>query len=291
MKSQEVLTAFKAALNGDRENLMRVLRIIHAGEERTGNRGVATKLGHLIQRHTGMVALPTTWHGLTVSRPEKSFSDLILSAEVVESLTMVKRELDHAEKLLENNLRPRNRLLFHGPPGNGKTAAAGALANLLGVPMMYVNHHDLIDSYLGGSQKNLASALDSASRQPCVLFIDELDGIGESRQSSSDAASRSSNQLVTSLLMQLDNMPQCVTFIGATNRLADLDRALVRRFDSSIEFAPPTEAQIVSYVAVLKDRHPVLASEAVCWIALAGKSFAEIETELMNRARALVLAA
>lgn len=294
MKSGDVIDALQSCLKGDRDRVLSAIARMEAHERSTNKKDVADRLGYLL-RHYGnqrgaMIQLPNAWHGLTVLQPRKTFDDLILDDQIRADLTNVAVEHSKRDILAENGLRPRNRLLFHGPPGNGKTSAAEAIAHSLDVPFLLVNHHDLIDSHLGESQKNLANAMRSAANQSCVLFIDELDAVGMSRTSGDAGCDKEMNRVVSGLLMQLDAMPPCVTFIGATNREELLDHALARRFDSAIRFPSPNAYRIEAHVAALRKRHPILAKQEINQVELAGLSYAEIETRLMNVARTILIA-
>lgn len=295
MKSNDVLTALSAALKGDRDKLIRCIEVMEATERRSKHTDIANRLRFILNQYSTtrgvLVALPTLWHGMTAILPNRTLADLILGDAALHTLNTLQREHERRELLEENKLRPRNRLLFHGPPGNGKTAAAEAVAALLAVPLLVVSHHELIDSYMGNSSKNLAEAMKSASSQPCVLFIDEADAVMEQRGHDSSGQGRENNRIVNTLLMQMDTMPACVTLIAATNRFDVLDAAAVRRFDTLLEFPAPSAEQIVELVTRLKARHPVVREELFFVEHLSGKSFAEIETEVMNRARELVVAA
>lgn len=293
MKSNEVIAALTAALRGNRTGLLDSIRRMECHERNAGNATVAQRLAGIVRNYGcdrgEMIALPGAWNGLSVVTPAKSLDDLILADDVHKQIAELAVEHSKIGLLNQHGLRPRNRLLFHGPPGNGKTAAAESLANLLAVPFLFVNHHDLIDSHLGESAKNLSNAMKTAANQPCVLFIDEFDSVGHARHGNS-AAEKESNRIVSSLLMQLDSMPASVTFVAATNAIDLLDSALLRRFDSRIEFQPPNEMQVVCHVEVLKRRHPILKEQKIDWVSLAGLSYAEIETRLMNLARTVLIA-
>lgn len=294
MKSNEVIAALTAALRGNRTGLLDSIRRMECHERNAGNATVAQRLAGIVRNYGcdrgEMIALPGAWNGLSVVNTEKSIDDLILSPDVRKQIAELAIEHSKIELLNQHGLRPRNRLLFHGPPGNGKTAAAESLANLLAVPFLFVNHHDLVDSHMGESCKNLSNAMKSAANQPCVLFIDEFDAIGQSRHGDGNSAGKEANRIVSSLLMQLDSMPASVTFVAATNSIDLLDSALLRRFDSRIEFLPPNEMQVVCHIEVLKMRHPILAEQKIDWVNLVGLSYAEIETRMMNLARTSLIA-
>lgn len=134
-------------------------------------------------------------------------------------------------------------LLLWGPPGCGKTHLARAVAGELGVYFLSVGLPDVLDMWLGGSEKNLHDLFETArSAAPAVLFVDEIDALGHRRAGfSSDSAGR---RVVNQFLAELDGVEtsnEGVFVLGATNRPWDLDPALRRpgRFDRMLLVLPP----------------------------------------------------
>ncbi|TAN03105.1 MAG: ATP-binding protein [Rhodanobacteraceae bacterium] len=136
------------------------------------------------------------------------------------------------------SLAPRHKVLLFGPPGNGKTTLAEALASELHVPFLVVRYGGLIDSYLGSTGKNLDKAVAFAETGPCVLFIDEFDGIGMARDRVCDVGEL--RRVTNQLLLALDRLADHVLLVCATNADTLVDHALRRRFDTHIEIAAPS---------------------------------------------------
>jgi SpoVK/Ycf46/Vps4 family AAA+-type ATPase len=226
----------------------------------------------------------------TIEQAEQRFRDLILPDDLLRSLRRLKGERAAAAELEANNIRPRNRLLFWGPPGNGKTAAAKAVARMLRVPLLIVNYGELVSCYIGRTGHHLGQVFQAARARPCCLFFDEFDGIAARRRSGGLAQSEELNRAVNVTLMELDAMPNTVMFMAATNRVDILDEAILRRFDDKLQFRkPPGVAAVDRYVALLKSRHPVLADVTIDTAPLVSMSFADIETLLVNQARNIIL--
>ncbi len=135
-------------------------------------------------------------------------------------------------------------ILLYGPPGCGKTLLARATAGECGVPFVNVRIEQVLDPFLGMSERNLHSAFEHArASAPCVLFLDEIDGLGFAR---SRHASASTRTLVDLLLQELDSIGaenDDVLILAATNAPWDVDEALLRpgRFDRRIFVPPPDE--------------------------------------------------
>jgi SpoVK/Ycf46/Vps4 family AAA+-type ATPase len=136
----------------------------------------------------------------------------------------------------------RGGLLLWGPPGCGKTFLARAVAGELGAHFASVGLHDVLDMWLGNSEKKLHELFEVARRRkPSVLFFDEVDAIGHSRVDLSRSAGRN---VVAQLLTELDGVERAndgVFVIGATNQPWDVDPALRRpgRLDRSLLVLPP----------------------------------------------------
>lgn len=135
-------------------------------------------------------------------------------------------------------------ILLYGPPGCGKTMFARAVANECNAGFIAVGISDVLNMWLGESERNLATMFERArSRQPCVLFFDELDALAYSR---SKAGSASARMVVNEFLTQLDGMGRenrGVLVLAATNMPWDVDPAMKRpgRFSRQI-FVPPPDA-------------------------------------------------
>jgi SpoVK/Ycf46/Vps4 family AAA+-type ATPase len=141
-----------------------------------------------------------------------------------------------------NALLPSHKLLFCGPPGCGKTATAEALANELGLPLLYVRFDSVVSSLLGETASNLRKVFDYASRGTWVLLFDEFDAIGRSRADTSEHGEL--KRVVNTFLQLLDGFSGRSLVIAATNFEQSLDSALWRRFDEIIRFEKPTLPQV-----------------------------------------------
>jgi SpoVK/Ycf46/Vps4 family AAA+-type ATPase len=136
-------------------------------------------------------------------------------------------------------------ILLYGPPGNGKTALARAVAESLGLYFIAVRASDLMGTLVGATEQNITSLFAEARRHaPSIIFIDEIDGIGGKRGGLNPYHDSQLNQL----LAEMDGFePRDRVFvIAATNRLEDLDEALVRpgRLGTKIYVPNPSEEDI-----------------------------------------------
>jgi SpoVK/Ycf46/Vps4 family AAA+-type ATPase len=175
-------------------------------------------------------------------RPEHGFGEVGGMAELKERLRhTVVRPLANPERFAEYGLGVVDGVLLHGPPGCGKTYVTRALAGELGHAFIEVTPADVTSKYVGEPAQNVADLFRVAeANAPCLLFVDEIDGIAGARDGEGEM-NASEQQMVNQLLTELENLADGVVVVGATNLLEDVDPAIRRsgRFDERIEVPPP----------------------------------------------------
>lgn len=145
-----------------------------------------------------------------------------------------------SQSLKDLGIPPTRTLLLTGAPGTGKTITSRWISAQLGRPLLRLDLAAVMAHKLGLSAKNLVEALNWASETDAVLFIDEFDAIGSSRDSNSDVGEV--RRLVNVLLLALESWPQNHLLIGATNHPELLDKAVHRRFELSVHLPMPDKA-------------------------------------------------
>jgi hypothetical protein len=128
-------------------------------------------------------------------------------------------------------------VLFCGPPGTGKTMAAEALAAALDLPMVRIDLSQVVNKYIGETEKNLKRIFDAAELSDCVLFFDEADALFGKRTEVKDAHDRFANIEISYLLERMERFKGLAVL--ATNRKKDLDEAFMRRLRYVVEFPLP----------------------------------------------------
>jgi SpoVK/Ycf46/Vps4 family AAA+-type ATPase len=178
---------------------------------------------------------------IDVIYPDKYFSDLVLSQEKKECLEAIVKDFRNWDILVSNGVLPSSKILFYGPPGCGKTISAHAIASELGIPLLYVRFDAVVSSFLGETASNIRKVFDYAKNDNWVIFFDEFDAIGRSRDDSSEHGEI--KRVVNTFLQQLDNFRGRSLVIAATNFEKSLDYALWRRFDEILNFELPTSEE------------------------------------------------
>jgi SpoVK/Ycf46/Vps4 family AAA+-type ATPase len=196
-----------------------------------------------------------------LQKPTVNFND-------VGGMETVKKEIDlkiikplqHAELYKAYGKKTGGGILLYGPPGCGKTFIAKATAGQVNAKFINVSLNDILDMWVGNSEKNLHEIFELArNNTPCVLFFDEIDALGASR---TDMKQSSSRHLINQFLQELDgieNDNDGVLIIGATNTPWNLDPAFRRpgRFDRIIFIPPPDTTTRESILRLKLNNKPV----------------------------------
>jgi len=163
----------------------------------------------------------------------------------------------------------RGGLMLYGPPGCGKTFIARATAGEMGARFVSIGLSDVLDMYIGQSERNLHEIFETARRNaPCVLFFDEIDALGRKRSQMRNSAGR---EVVNQLLAELDNVNadnRGVFVLAATNHPWDVDSALRRpgRLDRTLLVLPPDGPARESIMRFHLSERPVEGVD-VSWLA------------------------
>ncbi|HHW30130.1 MAG TPA: AAA family ATPase [Clostridiaceae bacterium] len=180
--------------------------------------------------------------------------------EDIAGLDDLKKEIMYAVDMLKNpekykrkGVRPTKGIVLEGPPGNGKTLFAKALAEEAGVNFIATKGADFQSVFMSIGPRKIKQLFHKARRhKPCIIFIDEFDSIGERRNYAGSGIDKENNRMITAMLNEMDGFENedGVLVIAATNSYASLDEALVRpgRFDLKYTIPNPDQATRVKLI-------------------------------------------
>lgn len=294
-RSDLLLDLVDAERRGDRDRFRVLVESVIAEERANQHHLLADRLSEIITTAGTGVGASRDDHSSAVSDlvhevvPRRRLGDLQLEPAVLRVLLELTEEQKRSELLGSYGLEPRNRVLLSGPPGNGKTSVAEALASELMLPFYVVRYEGVVSSFLGETAARLDHAFEFARTRRCVLFFDELDTIAKER--SDEHETGEIKRVVSTLLLQIDRLPAHVILVGATNHGELLDRAAWRRFQVRATLKPPSRSQATHYLETLSERFGGDLGFAPRTIAdkLAGASFAELEEFAQDVRRRAIL--
>jgi SpoVK/Ycf46/Vps4 family AAA+-type ATPase len=294
-RSDLLVSLVKAGASGDRSTLATTVEALVAEERAKSHHVLADKL------HRALASIPVTASSelrrsgadgrdfIIESEPRVSLDNLILTLPAEHLTRQLVEEHHRADLLRAQGMQPRHRVLLSGPPGNGKTSLAEAIAEAIAVPLLTVRYDALVGAYLGETNARLARLFEYVRTTPCVLFFDEFDSVGKERGDIHETGEI--KRVVSFLLMQLDQLPSYVVVVAATNHAELLDRAVWRRFQLRIDMPLPS----IDAAAVLLDRffsawpQPVGLTATQVSSRLGPSSFADIFEFCQNIRRRHIL--
>ncbi|MCM1568852.1 MAG: ATP-dependent zinc metalloprotease FtsH [Roseburia sp.] len=214
-----------------------------------------------------------------------TFKDVAGEDEAKESLVEVVDFLHNPGKYAQIGARLPKGALLVGPPGTGKTLLAKAVAGEAHVPFFSLTGSDFIELYVGVGASRVRDLFKEATKNaPCIIFIDEIDAIGRSRDSKYGGGNEEREQTLNQLLSEMDGFDSSkgILILGATNRPEILDKALLRpgRFDRRIIVDKP---DLKGRVEILKvHSKDVKMDESVDLDAIALATSGAVGSDLAN---------
>ena len=284
-RSDLLVSLVQAGASGDSKELATTVEAIIAEERAKQHNILADRLLRALRSHgrgrrTGYLAAEAGARArdyMLEAVPQKRLEDLVLPELCERACRQLIEEQQRASLLRSHSLEPRHRILLVGPPGNGKTSLAEALAEALAVQFFVVRYDAIIGSFLGETASRLRRVFDYARTTPCVLFFDEFDAVGKERGDLNETGEI--KRVVTSLLMQVDALPSYTVVVAASNHAELLDRAVWRRFQLRLTLPAPTQAQIERYLKIFGEKmgEPMGMKPETIAQSLGKISYAEVE--------------
>jgi SpoVK/Ycf46/Vps4 family AAA+-type ATPase len=295
-RSDLLLSLVRAGANGDKSMLRSTVEAMMADERAKSHHVLADRLETALQSvsvsPSSKLAQPAPLGGrdsILEQTPRIRLEDLVLTLPVMREAKQLVEEHMRADVLRAHGYEPRHKVLLSGPPGNGKTSFAEAIAEALALPFFVVRYDALIGSFLGETNTRLRALFDFARTRACVLFFDEFDSVGKERGDTHETGEI--KRVVSFLLMQIDQLPSYVLTIAATNHAELLDRAVWRRFQLRLAFPAPNSAEIRTYLEKVMSAWPKQANLPMDKLAkaLGDTSYAEARDFCQNVRRRQIL--
>ncbi|RWL80157.1 MAG: AAA family ATPase [Mesorhizobium sp.] len=294
-RSDLLVSLVKAGASGDRSTLTTTVEALVAEERAKSHHVLADKL------HRALASVPVTASSdlrrssapgrdfIVETEPRVGLGSLILTLPAEQLTRQLIEEHHRADLLRAQGMQPRHRVLLSGPPGNGKTSLAEAVAEAIAVPLLTVRYDALVGAYLGETNARLARLFEYVRTTPCVLFFDEFDAVGKERGDIHETGEI--KRVVSFLLMQLDQLPSYVVVVAATNHAELLDRAVWRRFQLRIDMPLPSRDAAAILVDRFLDAWPEPTGLSATQIAtqMGHSSFADIFEFCQNIRRRHIL--
>ncbi len=285
--NQDLMVRLFRSIEGDPEDdVVKVAKRIIENEKLKGHGKLADKLRNILEKNVAAhvsfrkelrtllpegTIIPTDKRNniplATLIEREQLRHEMILAKTIEIKLQRIEKEFVARERLAHFGLKPRQKILFYGAPGCGKSMSAERIAWNIGLPFLKVRFEAIISSYLGESAANLKKLFESLKTYPCVLLLDEFDFIAKARSSGQDVGEM--HRVVNVLLNLLEDYEAPGLIIATTNLEGSIDKALFRRFDDIIEMPRPSKEEIVRLLR--NTLSSISTSKEIKWDDIAAK--------------------
>lgn len=257
--TNKILAMVRSRALDDDEQFYSIVLQIAASEARSGRKETAERLRQAVDdartNKPRGASVPLSFAKprgnldglLELREPRFRLADVVLSDSLLEKINDLVRQQLKREWLREHGKVPNRRVLFLGPPGSGKSMCAEALAAKLKLPLFVIRLDALITRFMGETAAQLRLVFNEVDRRRGVYLFDEFDALGGRRDAINDVAEM--RRVLNSFLQFMESPNSTDSLVvAATNFPNLLDTALLRRFDTVLEFSPPTEEHIQKIV-------------------------------------------
>ncbi|MEI7526055.1 MAG: ATP-binding protein [Mariniphaga sp.] len=258
MKSQYIKEIFKSFINEDKQKFLEFANAIISDEKKLNHQLFANELKDIIKKADKLNIVQEVDYNksykknipiprdnekgfplLELKEFELNWDDLIVNEDIKTHLHSIEKGFWNKEILSSYGIKPKQKVLFYGVPGTGKTLTAKILSNVLGFPLVYVRFDAIVSSYLGETATNLKKIFDFIEKGQWVVLLDEFDVVGKQRDDQYEHGEI--KRVVNNFMQLLDSFDGESLIIAATNHEQLLDSGLWRRFDDIIHFELPNE--------------------------------------------------
>ncbi len=261
MKSQYIKEIFRSFVNQDKQKFLENAYALISDEKKLNHQLFANELKDIIEQVDNKFSMvqevdynKSYKKSIPIPRDNEkgfpllelkefnfSWNDLIISEEKKTHLHSIEKGFWNKEILSSYGIKPKQKVLFYGVPGTGKTLTAKILSCVLGYPLVYVRFDAIVSSYLGETATNLKKIFDFIEKGQWVVLLDEFDVVGKQRDDQYEHGEI--KRVVNNFMQLLDSFNGDSLIIAATNHEQLLDPGLWRRFDDIIHFELPDELE------------------------------------------------
>lgn len=246
----------KAGTSGDSEEFRRASEAVIQDERQKQHHLLANDLEQILygehlnpakrNGHSILPAAPVDKERglplLDIRQAQRPLEEMVLLDNSRAAIEELLEEHRRSDVLRSYGMKPSGKVIFHGPPGCGKTLAAEVIAFELDLPLAIVRLDALVSSFLGETAANLRKVFEFIAEQPLVVLFDEFDAIGKERSDSGEHGEL--RRVVNAVLQMMDAYQGKSLILAATNHEQILDSAIWRRFDETIDFPLPDIEQL-----------------------------------------------
>lgn len=214
-------------------------------------RQVKYLLEKMEEAEENITEIPINLKGMVTSEsPEKDFiEDRYYSTKKDQAVINEILKMHKVGKMLDDmKISYKNTTLLYGPSGTGKTTFGKYIAYKLGMPFIYLNFSNVIDSYIGKTSKNISEIFSFVKSIDCVFMIDEIDCISIKRSRADSSAGEEMARVTVGVMQELDKLGNNHIILAATNRIDRLDEAILRRFSRKYFMDMPSDEDKINMV-------------------------------------------
>jgi SpoVK/Ycf46/Vps4 family AAA+-type ATPase len=251
--AQQIVALIRSYTRSDHERFTRVAEQLADSADSRGQDKIANEIRALLREAEGASGVAAKSRDpipmlrprgelagvMSVATPDVRLADMVLDVRLLEQLRKILKEQKGRAKLTARGLEPRRKFLLVGPPGTGKTMSSAAIACELGLPLFTVLLDGLITKYMGETASKLRLVFDAMTERRAVYLFDEVDALATTRAADNDVGE--ARRILNSFLQFLDEDRGTSLIFAATNHPELLDKAVFRRFNTSLSFGLPQE--------------------------------------------------
>ena len=244
----EVLRIIEGGLHNDVRKIVNYSQRLATHLESDGDVSMSKNIHEILERSHANMATMDQYMTLPVDSdsrlqmveivpPITNRTQIVLDDLVEKQVNDFINLVNKRSELFKAGVEIRLSMLLYGAPGCGKTSIAHYVSEKTGLPLLVVRLDSLVSSLLGSTAKNIRKIFEFAEGRPCILFLDEFDAIAKARDDVHELGEL--KRVINSLLQNIDSLAPDSVLMAATNHAELLDKAVWRRFQTTLEIGNP----------------------------------------------------